>query len=339
MALLNVIQIMAGDEEGGLENHFIEMSNALTARCNVTTIAHAKYARRLRADVKHISIDLSKPRLHPGNLIKVATVIRQSNPQIIHAHASKAGSIVALCKPFLSAKTVATVHNIKKHIRFLSAYDLAIGVSKTVRDTLPCPNKISIYNGVNWDAERVTVTPPEYEQFAESQSPIVAAIGRLVPAKGFDLLIAAWESKFGYLFVVGDGPERGSLEALVAARGLAENVFLIGHKVSALDYIGAADLVVIPSRNEGFSYVFAEALLEKTPVISTDVPIPNEVLPKQYICAIKNVEAIHLLLTTALSNVNRLEQSFAPLFDYAEKNLTLARSRDQTLAAYEALIE
>jgi hypothetical protein len=37
--------------------------------------------------------------------------------------------------------------------------------------------------------------------------------------------------------------------------------------------------------------------------------------------------------------VNRLEQSFAPLFDYAEKNLTLARSRDQTLAAYEALIE
>ena len=42
MALLNVIQIMAGDEEGGLENHFIEMSNALTTRCNVTTIAHAK---------------------------------------------------------------------------------------------------------------------------------------------------------------------------------------------------------------------------------------------------------------------------------------------------------
>jgi glycosyltransferase involved in cell wall biosynthesis len=116
-------------------------------------------------------------------------------------------------------------------------------------------------------------------------------------------------------------------------------VFLIGHKHSALDYIGAADLVVIPSRNEGFSYVFAEALLEKTPVISTDVPIPNEVLPEQYICAIENVEAIHVLLKTALSNVNRLEQSFAPLFDYAEKNLTLGRSRDQTLAAYEALIE
>lgn len=330
---------MAGDEEGGLENHFIEMSNALTARCNVTTIAHSKYADRLRADVKHISVDLSKSRLHPGNLIKVATAVRRSNPHIVHAHASKAGSIIALCKPFLRAKTVTTVHNIKKHMPFLSAFDLAIGVSKTVRDSLPCPNKISIYNGVNWDSERVVATPSEYERVVDTQKPVVAAVGRLVTAKGFDLLISAWEPQFGYLFVVGDGPERGSLEALVAARGLDEHVFLLGHRDSALDYISTANLVVIPSRNEGFSYVFAEALLEHTPVISTDVPIPNEVLSKQYLCAIESVEAIRQLLKTALSNVSGLEQSFAPLFDYAKKNLTLARSRDQTLDAYNALIE
>ena len=337
--LLNVVQIMAGDEEGGLENHFVVMSNALATSCNVTAIAHPKYARRFRTAVKYIGVNLSKPRLHPGNLFKIVKAIRHSNPDLVHAHASKAGQIIALCKPFLSIKTVATVHNVKKHMSFLKTYDLAIGVSDTVRDTLPCPNKISIYNGVNWHDDRVAAVPIEYQEIADSRKPVVVAVGRLVPAKGFDLLISAWEPKFGYLFVVGDGPERGHLNALVTARGLTDQVFLLGPRDPALDYIRAADLTVIPSRNEGFSYVFAEALLEKTPVISTDVPIPNEVLPQQYLCAVENVEAIRLLLDSTLSNVSRLEQSFAPLFDYATKNLTLERSRDQTLAAYEALIE
>ena len=339
MAILNVIQVMAGDEEGGLENHFIEMSNALAASCNVTTIAHAKYAGRLGEGVHHINVDLSKPRLYPGNLIKLTTAIRRTNPHIVHAHASKAGSIIALCKPLLSAKTVATVHNIKKHMSFLSAFDLAIGVSNTVRDTLPCSNKISIYNGVNWDVNRVALRPPEYQPVVDSQKHIVAAIGRLVPAKGFDLLISAWEPKFGCLFVIGEGPEHERLEALVNARGLADSVFLLGHKNPAIDYISSADLVVIPSRNEGFSYVFAEALLERTPVISTNVPIPNEVLPKEYLCTIDSVEAIGQLLETTLSDMSGLEHSFSPLFDYAKKNLTLSRSRDKTLAAYSALIE
>ena len=69
-------------------------------------------------------------------------------------------------------------------------------------------------------------------------------------------------------------------------------MFLLGPRDPALDYIRAADLTVISSRNEGFSYAFAEALLEKTPVVSTNVPIPNEVLPQQYLCAVENVEAI-----------------------------------------------
>ncbi|MBG71561.1 MAG: glycosyl transferase, partial [Gammaproteobacteria bacterium] len=118
-----------------------------------------------------------------------------------------------------------------------------------------------------------------------------------------------------------------------------DSVFLLGHKNPAIDYISSADLVVIPSRNEGFSYVFAEALLERTPVISTNVPIPNEVLPKEYLCAIDSVEAIGQLLETTLSDMSGLEHSFSPLFDYAKKNLTLSRSRDKTLAAYSALIE
>ena len=64
------------------------------------------------------------------------------------------------------------MHNIKKHMPFLSAFDLAIGVSKTVRDSLPCPNKISIYNGVDWDSERVVATPSEYERVVDTQKPI-----------------------------------------------------------------------------------------------------------------------------------------------------------------------
>jgi glycosyltransferase involved in cell wall biosynthesis len=71
--------------------------------------------------------------------------------------------------------------------------------------------------------------------------------------------------------VVGEGPERGSLEALAARLGIADRVTFLGaldREALAAEY-RSAGLFVLPSLREGFGVVLLEALASGTPVVAT----------------------------------------------------------------------
>ncbi len=59
---MKICLIMGGDEEGGLENHVVELGNALASRHNVHIIAHAKYEDRFKGVSFH-AIDLTKSQV------------------------------------------------------------------------------------------------------------------------------------------------------------------------------------------------------------------------------------------------------------------------------------
>jgi glycogen synthase len=90
-------------------------------------------------------------------------------------------------------------------------------------------------------------------------------VGRLGRMKGFDLLIEAFaDADLGpaiTLVIGGDGPERDSLAALAAARGVAHRVTLLGPLDSAevARRMAGALAVVVPSRAESFGIVALEA--------------------------------------------------------------------------------
>jgi glycosyltransferase involved in cell wall biosynthesis len=105
------------------------------------------------------------------------------------------------------------------------------------------------------------------------------AVGRLVEKKGFDILIEAVASlrlPF-HLRIVGEGPERERLEALICARGLAGQVTLCGaksHEELPAEY-AAAHVVVVPSvvdrsgDRDGLPNVVLEAMACGRPVVAT----------------------------------------------------------------------
>ncbi len=102
--------------------------------------------------------------------------------------------------------------------------------------------------------------------------PIVGAIGRLEPQKGFDLLIRAMQQLEGVtLVLVGEGSERGPLEQLARDVGVAERVVWEGWSDRARTYLGAFDVFALPSRFEGFPLVVLEALLARSAVVAADV--------------------------------------------------------------------
>jgi glycosyltransferase involved in cell wall biosynthesis len=102
-------------------------------------------------------------------------------------------------------------------------------------------------------------------------------VGRLAPEKGLDILVEAWpkvlaEYPSARLILVGEGPERPSLEARISRLGLGGSVGLPGSVPDPAVELRAADLFVLPSREEGMSIALLEAMALGIPVVATSIP-------------------------------------------------------------------
>lgn len=111
---------------------------------------------------------------------------------------------------------------------------------------------------------------------------LIVTTSRLSLEKGVDLMIEALalvRTPGARLLVLGDGPQRVELEALVAQRGLDGRVTLAGFEPDPLGVLARASLFLSASRHEGLGNAIIEALAVGVPVVSTDAPHgPREIL-------------------------------------------------------------
>jgi glycosyltransferase involved in cell wall biosynthesis len=138
------------------------------------------------------------------------------------------------------------------------------------------------YTGVDLDRFR----PGDRESARRAlgiAGPLIVTPGNLVPLKGQRLAIEAVAELPGTsLLIAGEGPERPALEGLIAARGLAARVRLLGSvpPEAMPELLGAADLMVLPSEREGLANVWIESLACGTPILIADVGGAREVLDR-----------------------------------------------------------
>jgi glycosyltransferase involved in cell wall biosynthesis len=105
---------------------------------------------------------------------------------------------------------------------------------------------------------------------------VVGAVGRLSPEKGFDTLIRAADrllrggADFD-LLIVGEGPEKPRLQALIDELGRASRVRLLGHRSDMIDLFEAMDVFALSSLREGLPNVLLEAMALEVPVVATRV--------------------------------------------------------------------
>lgn len=103
----------------------------------------------------------------------------------------------------------------------------------------------------------------------------IVSCGRLSPAKGMDIAVAACadlvrsgETRVRW-WIVGGGPEETALRAQIHALGMEEYVTLLGMRDNPYPYIRQADLYVQPSRFEGYCGTVLEARLLTVPILAT----------------------------------------------------------------------
>jgi glycosyltransferase involved in cell wall biosynthesis len=97
------------------------------------------------------------------------------------------------------------------------------------------------------------------------------AVGRLDPAKGFDLLPAllADLDPDDRIRIIGDGPQRDRIVAAAQQAGVADRLTLAGWDEQPGAWMAGADALLVPSRYEGMPNVVLEALALGTPVLAT----------------------------------------------------------------------
>ena len=234
-------------------------------------------------------------------LAELVRLIRRERPAIVHTHTSKAGFIGRLAA--VIARAPAVIHQPHGHIfygyysprrtavftalerqaarwtdRIITLTDrgaqehLARGIGRAEQ-------YVAVPSGVP-TAELRAAAPPRGEARArlglDPDAFIVVGLGRLVPIKGFDLLARALPALVAQIpsarvLLVGDGAERAHLGAIAASMGVAERLRMTGETTDVASYLAAADVVAVPSRNEGMGRVIVEAMALGLPVVATTV--------------------------------------------------------------------
>lgn len=111
-----------------------------------------------------------------------------------------------------------------------------------------------------------------------AESKVIGAVSRLTFEKGIDILIQALAQAIQkepllHLLIVGTGAEEATLKKLAVRLAVDKNITFYGKSdwQHAMELMSVMDVVVVPSRFEGFGLTAAEAMAMGKPVIASDV--------------------------------------------------------------------
>jgi glycosyltransferase involved in cell wall biosynthesis len=215
---------------------------------------------------------------------RVEEIKSEVHADCYHVHLSDPTPILHLATVDTSpAPTVLTLHNEMAVLfsaddpdsllfRLMEHATITTGVSSTViRQVAAVAPQL---------ARRLVTVPngvPVVDDIAPMpHDPAVLAIGRLLPQKGFDRLVAAWPAVVesqpsAHLHILGEGPERSHLESAIDQAGVTASVTLHGlvPREVVPSFIDACTLLAAPSRHEGMPYAVLEAAARARPVVAS----------------------------------------------------------------------
>lgn len=204
--------------------------------------------------------------------------IRNNHIEIVHTHHRFPEYIVNRIKMECGISTITTAHSITKGYKKISFHsDLIIAVSQAVKNHLRAKYKIpenrivQLYNPVSIEEPNWSCKTAKEKLSIQENKKVILFIGTISHGKGFDILIEAFRkvsSKLNncVLLVAGKWKDYGR-EAFIST----SNIKTLDSQSEVSPLYAAADLVVLPSRNDSFPYTMLEAGLYSKPFIGSNV--------------------------------------------------------------------
>lgn len=258
-------------------------------------------------DMDGVNVRVLNQRHVRGMLFSLWKYLRTAKPDVVFSAEDHLNSVVLLAaiasgsKAKISCSSRVTPFDTYSNVPFTKRWvlkqlmravmwraDALTCVSKDMveqyRRVFDSPPHVNVYNIVDDSNSRMRMKEPvEHEWFLRKDYPVVVAAGRLAPWKGFADLIRAMkelsQKKHARLVILGDGPLRSGLEALIVELDLIDVVSLQGYVENPLKFFSRADVFVLSSHVEGLPNVLVEAMMCGCTPVSTDCPTgPREVL-------------------------------------------------------------
>jgi glycosyltransferase involved in cell wall biosynthesis len=258
-----------------------------------------RYAVSRGADV--ISLELQRGVPDPRGVIRLARIVKQFKPDVVHAHMFHANLLARLVRLLVPVPLlICTAHSVNEGGPFrMLLYRLTDGLcdvttqvseagrARYLRIGAARRAALSVVpNGIDVTAYRADAqTRQEVRQREELDKLFVwIAVGRLEAAKDYPNLLTAFRRVVDAsiaevaLLVAGDGPLRDFLHEYAERLQLSSKVRFLGERLDIPDLLCAADALVLSSAWEGFGLAVGEAQLAGLPVVATDCGGPREVL-------------------------------------------------------------
>ena len=295
---------------GGAEKHIIDLAQGLSSEDNSIHIwckkgpnndLFAKAGAKVVIRDIHFDICLS----YIFNLYKY---LKKEKIDVVHTHDLKAGVNALIAARLAGIKVrIGHIHTplstwevtkLKKTVnlvvyyfinRFISTHEIAITeVVKEIKikerldpnKIVVIPNAIKLETKIDKDESIKFITDWGFQD-----KYIIGYVGRLSREKNLTLLIKAFSKIYKEndnlrLALIGGGEEEVKLKKLIEELGIVDSVRITGvfAEEDKKSLFKTINLFVFPSITEGFGYVPLEALMLGIPVISSDIPVLQEVL-------------------------------------------------------------
>jgi glycosyltransferase involved in cell wall biosynthesis len=250
---------------GGVGRHVQSLAAGLAATGHAVVVAGPASTREV-FDLPSYEVVEIGATPHPARDAAAAARLRSlaRDADVVHAHGLRAGALCVL----VPRPVVVTLHN---EVSGRVAAVLERLVAHRARVVLAASSDLAARAravGAK-DVRLAPVAAPRLVPTGRDPDlghPLVLAVGRLHPQKGYDTLIAAlpgWPD--AVVAVAGDGPLDGAL------RAAAPGVRWLGRRDDIADLLAAADVVVLPSVWEARSLTAQEALRAGRPLVASAV--------------------------------------------------------------------
>ena len=276
---------------------------------------------------------------NPLNTLRLRSIIKSFQPDIVHTNDAKGASLAAFAKKM--SGSFKLVHSRRVSYKLKPGWskkkylhgDAVVAVSREIEEVLvscgvPGEKTSTIHSGID-----ASMYPAE-----SRRHPVltIGAVGALSEQKGFEVLIEAlahlkdnpsmpdWQC-----MIAGDGPLRHELKQLAEDLDLARTILFLGYRDSR-KVLPEMDILTIPSIDgEGSNAVIKEGWATRTPVITSDLPSNLELVTHEHDGLVfTNRDAAEL--AAAIVRVATDQHLAQELVDHGTESVT--RYTDKTMA-------
>lgn len=259
---------MAGAPVGGAELFFERLVPAL-ARAGVEQHAVIRRHPRRSGALRAAGVTVGEVSFSTFDILgrwRFRREIERFQPDIVLTWMNRATTLCPTGR-FVHAARLGGYYNLKYYRRchhlVANTRDIA---EYLVREGFPAARVHYLPNFV--DAEPAAVLPRR-EFDTPEEAPLLVALGRLHPNKGFDVLLAALaEIPNAHLWLAGKGPLRDELVRQAEALGVSGRVRFLGWRQDVAALLATADVYVCPSRHEPLGNTILEAWAHGCPLVA-----------------------------------------------------------------------